>query len=386
MPENPLRQLHAAGQSIWLDFIDRGFLATPELARLIGDDALAGMTSNPTIFEKALAQGSAYDEQLRAAPEGLTAEQLFELIATEDVRAACDMFRPVYDATKGHDGYVSLEVSPALAGDAEATILEARRLWRTVERPNVMIKVPGTPEGAHAARRLLADGVNVNITLLFAIEAYATIIDAYLDALEERASRGLDVAGIASVASFFVSRVDTEIDARLDALAANELAASAPGRRAAALRALRGRAAIANARLAYALFRERFSGPRWDALRARGARVQRPLWASTSTKNPAYRDVVYVEALIGPETVNTMPPPTLDAFRDHGVVQRTVDEDVAGAEQLVRELGEAGIRMSDVTDKLLVEGLASFRKSYEGLLVGLGRKVRSLGRAMAAAE
>jgi len=378
---NSLRQLHAAGQSIWLDFIDRGLLAGAELARMIRDDALAGMTSNPTIFEKALAEGADYDEQLLAAPEGLDAGALFELVSTDDVRTACDIFRPVYDESKGHDGFVSIEVSPALAHDVEATILEARRLWRTVDRPNVMVKVPGTSAGAHAVRRLLAEGININITLLFSIDAYATIIDAYFDALEERAGRGESPAGIASVASFFVSRVDTEVDKRLEALAAD-----ATGEQRERLLALRGRAAIANAKRAYRLFEERFSGSRWQALERRGARVQRPLWASTSTKNPEYRDVRYVEALIGPETVNTLPPQTLEAFRDHGIVRRTIDDEVTESDRTIAALEAAGIPMRAVTDKLLVDGLASFQKSFDSLLAGLGGKVRALGRDLAPAH
>ena len=381
MSNNPLRQLHAAGQSIWLDFIDRTFLSEPALERMIREDALSGMTSNPTIFEKALAQGSAYDEQLRSAPEGLNVAAMFELVATDDVRTACDAFRAVYDESAGHDGFVSIEVSPALAHDADGTIAEAHRLWRTVDRPNVMVKVPGTPEGARAVRRLVADGINVNITLLFAIEAYRAIIDTYLDALEERASKGQALGGIASVASFFVSRVDTEVDGRLQIKAA-----AADGAEGDRLLALRGKAAIANAKLAYALFQEKFSGPRWDALRGKGARVQRPLWASTSTKNPAYRDVIYVEELIGPETVNTMPPQTVEAFRDHGIVRRTVDADVDGARRVIRDLEAAGIPMRDVTDKLLADGLASFQKSFDSLLGGLRGKVRALGRELAAAE
>ena len=381
MAMNPLRQLHAAGQSIWLDFIDRSFLAEPALARMIRDDALSGMTSNPTIFEKALAQGKEYDEQLRTAPEGLDAAALFELMATSDVRAACDLFRGVYDASKGHDGYVSIEVSPLHAHDIDGTVAEAKRLWQTVDRPNVMIKVPGTVDGAQAVRRLLAEGINVNITLLFSIDAYRTIIDAYFDALEQRAAKGQDIRTIASVASFFVSRVDTEVDGRLE-----QRAAAAEGAERDRLLALRGKAAIANAKLAYALFQERFSGSRWDALVAKGARVQRPLWASTSTKNPAYRDVIYVEELIGPETVNTLPPQTLEAFRDHGIVRRTVDAGVDEARGVIRDLESAGISMREVTDKLLVDGLASFQKSFDSLLGGLRGKVRALGRAMAAAE
>jgi len=381
MSDNRLRQLHDAGQSIWLDFIDRTFLRNGDLVRRIRDDALTGMTSNPTIFEKALAEGSAYDDQLRAAPDGLTAMELFELVETSDVRDACDLFAPVYQATKGGDGYVSIEVSPAAANNSGATVAEAQRLWAMVDRPNVMIKVPGTSEGAVAVRTLIGAGINVNITLLFAIEAHAQVIEAYLAGLEDRVKAGKPVSGIASVASFFVSRVDTEVDKRLDAIASKLSGAD----RDRAL-ALRGRAAIANAQLAYKLFRERFSGSRWKKLADAGAGLQRPLWASTSTKNPAYRDVMYVEQLIGPDTVNTMPPATIDAFRDHGVVKRTVDADYAGAERTLTELKQAGIDLTDVTNKLLHDGLASFQKSFDSLTAGLTKKSATLGHAMANAR
>ena len=371
-----LQQLHDAGQSIWLDFIDRSLLRSGELARRIDRDALTGMTSNPTIFEKALAEGPAYDAQLAGASPDLSAWELFELIETDDVRAACDSFRPVHEKTKGVDGYVSIEVSPGAAHDVEDTIIEARRLWGVVGRPNVMIKVPGTPEGAGATRRLLAEGINVNITLLFSIDAYAAIIESYLSALEERASRGLPLSSIASVASFFVSRVDTEAEKRLDAVAAANPA------RAEEAQAFRGRVAVANAKLAYALFRERFSGARWDALAARGARVQRPLWASTSTKNPAYRDVMYVEDLIGPDTVNTMPPATIAAFTDHGVVQRTVDTHIDEERALLAKLEAFGVSLTSITDTLLRDGLASFEKSFDTLIAGLESKRRTLGAAV----
>ena len=371
-----LQQLHDAGQSIWLDFIDRSLLRSGELARRIDRDALTGMTSNPTIFEKALAEGPAYDAQLAGASPDLSAWELFELIETDDVRAACDSFRPVHEKTKGVDGYVSIEVSPGAAHDVEDTIIEARRLWGVVGRPNVMIKVPGTPEGAGATRRLLAEGINVNITLLFSIDAYAAIIESYLSALEERASRGLPLSSIASVASFFVSRVDTEAEKRLDAVAAANPA------RAGEAQAFRGRVAVANAKLAYALFRERFSGARWDALAARGARVQRPLWASTSTKNPAYRDVMYVEDLIGPDTVNTMPPATIAAFTDHGVVQRTVDTHIDEERALLAKLEAFGVSLTSITDTLLRDGLASFEKSFDTLIAGLEAKRRTLGAAV----
>jgi transaldolase len=376
---HPLDELHAAGQSVWLDYIDRAMLRNGDLERRIRDDALMGMTSNPTIFEKALAEGHAYDEQIEQAASGRTAWELFELLETDDVRAACDIFAGVYQRTRAVDGYVSIEVSPGVARDASATIAEARRLWATVDRPNVIVKVPGTNEGLPAIRALIAEGINVNVTLLFAVEAYNRVVEAYLAGLEDRARAGGDLSTVASVASFFVSRVDTEVDRRLDALAA-----AAPGDEKAAILMLRGRAAVANARLAYARFQERFAGERWEALAAQGARVQRPLWASTGTKNPAYRDVLYVEELIGPHTVNTMPPATIEAFRDHGITRRTVDQHLDAARTLFSELAARGIAMENVTDKLLGEGLASFQKSFDTLIAGLEAKTRRLGRELVA--
>jgi transaldolase len=368
MPSTPLHALHKAGQSIWLDYIDRTLVLSGELKRRIGDDALTGMTSNPTIFEKALAQGTAYDAQLAQLSIDRTPWAIFEAVETDDVRAACDVFRPVYDAANGADGFVSIEVSPGAAHDTNGTVQEARRLWQTVDRPNVMIKVPGTDAGAGALRQLIADGINVNVTLLFACSAYDKIIEAYLSGLEDRARAGHPIDRVSSVASFFVSRVDSEIDKRLDAIGTPEALA------------LRGEAAVANAKLAYALFRERFSGPRWEALTSRGARVQRPLWASTGTKNPNYSDVKYVEALVGPDTVNTLPPATLDAFRDHGKVARTVDTEVAGARAALAKIDALGISLDSVTDKLLVEGLDSFQKSFDGLLAGIEKKMSASGR------
>ncbi len=372
MPENRLQRLHDAGQSIWLDFIDRTILSNGDLARRIREDALTGMTSNPTIFEKALAEGTAYDDQLRGAPESASALELFELVETSDVRDACDLFMPVYEATNGGDGYVSIEVSPGAANSARETIAEAQRLWATVGRPNVMIKVPGTAEGALAVRTLIGSGINVNITLLFAIEAHRRVIDAYQAGLEDRLAERKPIERLASVASFFVSRVDSEIDKRLNAMAAEG------GANAAQARALRGKAAIANAQLAYKLFQEEFSTDRWNRLKAAGGRLQRPLWASTSTKNPDYRDVLYVEELIGPDTVDTMPPATIEAFRDHGEVQRKVDADYAAADKVMQDLSAIGISMTDVTDKLLKEGLASFQKSFDSLCAGLEQKKTSL--------
>jgi transaldolase len=374
MASNRLQELHDVGQSIWLDSIDRRILHDGELDRRVRDDALTGMTSNPTIFQKALASSNAYDEQIVAAEdEGLTSWQLFELLETTDVRDACDAFAGVYSSTRGADGYVSIEISPGVSHNADGAIEEAQRLWKTVDRPNVMVKVPGTAEGAVAVRRLIAEGINVNITLLFAIEAHERVIEAYLAGLEDRIKAHQPIDGLASVASFFVSRVDTEIDKRLDALIARAL-----GSEKERLQTLKGRAAIANAKLAYRLFRQKFSGPRWEALAKQGARVQRPLWASTSTKNPAYRDVMYVEELIGPDTVDTMPPATIEAFEDHGVVARTVDKKVAVSEALLKEIEALGISMREVTAKLLVDGIDSFQKSFDELIAGLDAKIGSL--------
>lgn len=374
MAKNRLQEIHDAGQSIWLDSIDRRMLHDGELDRRIRDDALTGMTSNPTIFQKALASSNAYDDQIvDAEDQGLTSWQLFELLETTDVRDACDHFAAVYSSTRGADGYVSIEVSPGVSHSADATVEEARRLWKTVDRPNVMVKVPGTPEGALAVRRLIAEGINVNITLLFAIQAHDRVIEAYLAGLEDRIKARKPIDGLASVASFFVSRVDTEIDKRLDAL----ISKAAPAEKE-RLKLLKGRAAIANAKLAYRLFTQRFAGPRWEALAKQGARVQRPLWASTSTKNPEYRDVMYVEDLIGPDTVDTMPPATIESFRDHGVVDRTVDKKVAASEGLLKEIEAVGISVNEVTEKLLVDGIASFQKSFDELIAGLEAKIGSL--------
>ena len=376
MAENPLQRLNAAGQSIWLDFIDRTILRNGDLQRRIREDALTGMTSNPSIFEKALAEGTTYDDQIQATDSDMTAMELFELIATTDVRSACDAFAGVHEQTHGADGFVSIEVSPGAANDALATISEAARLWATVDRRNVMVKVPGTAEGAKAVRRLTADGINVNITLLFSIDAYKSVIDAYMAVLEDRIAAGKQIDTIHSVASFFVSRVDSEVDKRLEAAAK-----TSPD--SAVLKALQGKAAIANAKLAYRLFQSEIASPRWKALASQGATVQRPLWASTSTKNPAYRDVMYVEELIGPDTVNTMPPQTIEAFRDHGIVKRTVDARVDESERDIQALESNGISMRSVTDKLLVDGLASFQKSFDTLVAGLQQKTKALGKELA---
>lgn len=373
-----LSKLHDEAQSIWLDNIDRTMLQNGDLERRIAEDYLTGMTSNPTIFEKALAEGNAYDDQLASAPSSLSPEQLFELVETTDVQSACDLFAGVYSAQRGGDGYVSIEVSPGVAHECDATVEEAHRLWDTVDRPNVMVKVPGTEQGALAVRKLTAAGINVNITLLFSIDAHERVIDAYMSGLEDRIAQGNPIEHIFSVASFFVSRVDTEVDRRLDEM----VKTANPGDRD-RLKMLKGRTAIANAKMAYRLFRRKFSedNPRWKTLAERGARVQKPLWASTGVKNPAYRDVMYVEDLIGPDTVNTMPPALIEAFKDHGDVQRTVDKRLGAAEGLLREVEAVGISLKEVTDKLLVDGLASFQKSFDSLIAGIERKMSALAAA-----
>ncbi len=376
MTTNRLQQLHDAGVSIWLDFIDRDLLSSGRLRRMIEEDFVTGETTNPTIFEKALAEGHEYDDQLTAAPRELTPAELFELVETEDVRAACDIFAGVYGRAGGGDGYVSIEVSPAAANDAGATVREARRLWHAVDRPNLMVKVPGTAEGATAVRQLISEGINVNITLLFAINAHARVIDAYIAGVEDRLRAGNTIDGLASVASFFVSRVDSEVDKRLE-----QIAAGKPESEREHVLRLRGKAAIANAKLAYRLFEAKFSGERWERLAAKGARLQRPLWASTSTKNPAYRDTIYVEELIGANTVNTLPPATLEAFRDHGVVKQCLTEGLDQAQLCLAELEAVGVSMEAVTDKLLVDGLASFQKSFDQLTAGLAKKMSLLVHA-----
>ncbi len=371
---NRLHALHALGQSLWLDYIDRTMLNDGALERRIREDALTGLTSNPSIFEKAMADGSSYDAQLATVATGMSDRDVFELVATTDVRNACDKFRGVYDATNGADGFASLEVSPDLALDADRTVQEAHKLWAVVDRPNLMIKVPGTVEGAVAIRRLIADGLNVNVTLLFSLEAHARVIEAFIKGLEDRVAAGKSIAKISSVASFFVSRVDTAIDKQLDAMAAVE---KDEARRSAML-ALRGKAAIANAKMAYRLFTEQFSGPRWEALASKGALKQRPLWASTSTKNPHYRDVLYVEQLAGPDTVNTLPPATIEAFRDHGEAHVEIDVGVDEAERVLAQLEAHGVTLSKVTDQLLKDGISSFEQSFVTLQAGIAKKRAAL--------
>ena len=366
---NPLKGLLAYGQSPWMDYIRRDLLTGGGLKKFIAEDGLRGQTSNPTIFEKAINGSTLYNDILNS-PEAksLNAKQLYEKIAMRDVQDACDIFRPVYDETKHRDGYVSLEVSPYLANDTNGTIEEARRLWKAVNRPNVMIKVPATPEGVPAIRQLLEEGLNINITLLFAQSAYEKVAEAFVAALEARAAKGQPINQIASVASFFVSRIDTLIDSKIDALLK-----TAGGDTKVLLESLHGTIAIANAKLTYKKYLELFGGPRWKALAAKGAQTQRLLWASTSTKNPKYRDVLYVEELIGADTVDTIPPATFDAFRDHGKLRPSLTEDVAGAARHMENLAKAGISMKEVTEQLVNDGVRLFAEAFKTLLEATGK-------------
>jgi transaldolase/glucose-6-phosphate isomerase len=381
MNKNPLLGLRDRGQSVWLDFLSRDFLRKGGLERLVEQDGLAGVTSNPAIFEKAIAQSQAYDAQIeRTLASGWpSVTSIFEELAIADIRDAADTLRRTYDATDGADGFVSLEVSPYLADDTAGTIEEARRLWREVGRENLMIKVPGTPAGLPAIRQLIGEGLNINITLLFSQGVYAEVAEAYLAGLEHLASEGQPIGRIASVASFFVSRIDTVADKLLT----ERMAAAATADERAALAELRGKTAIANAKLAYRLYQRLFAGPRWAKLKERGARPQRLLWASTSTKNPDYRDVLYAEELIGADTVDTMPESTLDGFRDHGRVRDSLTEDVAAAEQMLAALERAGISLKKITDDLVVDGVRLFSDAFDKLLGAVAAKrARMLGPAL----
>jgi transaldolase / glucose-6-phosphate isomerase len=367
---NPLKGLLAYGQSPWMDYIRRDLLTGGGLKKMIDQDGLRGMTSNPTIFEKAIVESDFYSDILEAPDaKKLGAGGVYEKIAIRDVQDATDIFKPVYDQTKRRDGYVSLEVSPLLANDTDATIDEARRLWKTVNRENLMVKVPATKEGVPAIRQLLEDGLNINITLLFAQSAYEQVAEAYLSALEARAKKGQDVSHIASVASFFVSRIDTLIDGRIEGMLKTE---TDPNKRA-LLTSIEGKIAIANARLTYRKYQELFGGARWKALAAKGAQTQRLLWASTSTKNPKYRDVLYVEELIGADTVDTIPPATFDAFRNHGKLRASLTENVDEAAKTMANLEKAGISMKEVTDKLVVDGVKLFADAFHQLLDATGK-------------
>jgi len=372
--KNPLLQLKQLGQSVWLDYIRRNLITSGELKRLIENDGLCGITSNPSIFEKAIAGSTDYAdilEKLRA--QNLSAGEIFERIAIRDIQDSADMLRPVYEATNRRDGYVSLEVSPTLARNTQGTIEEARRLWKSVDRENIMIKVPGTDEGVPAVRQLTSEGVNVNITLLFAQEAYVKVAEAFMDGLEERVRRGEDVSKVASVASFFVSRIDTLVDSTIQ----NMLKTEIDPQKKQLLTSLQGKVAIANAKQAYEKYQKMIASPRWKALAAKGAQPQRLLWASTSTKNPAYRDVLYIEELIGPDTVNTIPPATMDAFREHGHVARTLDAGLDAAHKTMTDLEKVGISMKQVTSKILEDGIKLFDEAFAKLLSAVEEKKTS---------
>jgi transaldolase len=373
MPKNPLFELRQHGQSVWYDSIGRSLIRSGGLQTLIDQYAVVGVTSNPTILDKAISGSSDYDEDIRSlAGLGQSAPQIFEKLATDDIRMACDVLRPAYEQTGGFDGRVSIEVSPHLAFKTEETIEEARRLWRTVDRPNLLIKIPATREGFPAVQQMIYEGVSINITLLFAVSFYEAVMEAYMAGLERRMAEGKALDQIHSVASFFVSRVDTMVDRELEAKigAANDPAEQAR------LRGLLGKAAVANVKVAYQAFKRVFSGPRWEALAAKGANLQRPLWASTSTKNPAYSDTVYIAELVGPHTVSTIPENALLAFADHGVVRgNTVEEDLEGAQRILQQLVEVGIAVQDIVEQRLVaEGAQLFVNSFDGLLDGLRRK------------
>ena len=370
---NPLKDLLKFGQSVWLDYIRRDLMTTGELKRLIEEDGLRGMTSNPAIFEKAISDSNLYDDILHSlAGKNLTPIAKFEALAIRDIQDAADGLRAVFDASKGQDGFVSLEVSPYLARDTQGTIEEGRRLHKAVGRPNVMIKVPGTTEGLPAFQQLTAEGININVTLLFSQQVYEQIAEAYVAGLEQLAANGGDVSKMASVASFFISRIDSAIDKVVEA----KLKTSKDPAERAALNSVQGKVAIANGKLAYQSYLRIFGTDRWKKLAAKGAHTQRVLWASTSTKNPAYSDVMYIEELIGPDTVNTVPPATLDAYRDHGHPRTTLTQNIADAKQVMDTLPKAGISMKEVTDKLTDDGVRLFSEAFDKLLKAIEKNAK----------
>jgi len=374
MSTNPLTQLSSLGQSVWLDLIRRNML-TPggEMQKLIQNDGVRGVTSNPAIFEKAINGSSDYDNEIRAlGKQGKNTTEIYESLAIDDVGRAADFFRPLYDSTKGADGFVSIEVSPKLAHDTEGSVQEARRLWKALHRPNIMIKIPGTKAGLPAIKTLLTEGINVNITLLFAVERYEEVLEAYIQALEERAKKGLPVDRIASVASFFLSRIDTLLDPQIQKVA------DAGGPKADVARALPGTIAVANAKAAYKKYEIVTATKRWRKLADLGARPQRLLWASTSTKNPKYADTMYVEPLIGADTVNTMPMETVDAYRDHGKPAARITEDLIGAQRKLAQLKEIGIDLAVATQQLEDEGVKKFIDPFEKLLASLETKRKAV--------
>jgi transaldolase/glucose-6-phosphate isomerase len=371
---NPLKELLNYGQSMWLDYIRRDLFTTGKLKQMIADDGLRGMTSNPAIFEKAIGESSLYDDMLKslASRADLDTTARFEQIAIRDIQDAADTLRPVYDSSQFRDGYVSLEVSPYLARKTAETIAEARRLWKAVNRENVMIKIPGTAEGLPAIRTAIGEGININVTLLFAQEVYVKVAEAYIAGLEDLAGRGGNLKKEAGVASFFISRIDSLVDGLIDA----KLKTTTDSEQQALLKSLLGKVAIANGKLTYQRYQKIFSGPRWEALAAQGAQSQRVLWASTSTKNPAYRDVLYAEELIGPDTVDTMPPATIDAFRDHGRVRNSLTEDVPAAQKTMDDLAKVGVSIKEVTDKLTDDGVKLFADAFDKLLAAVAKNTQ----------
>jgi transaldolase len=375
---NPLVQLQQQGQSVWYDNIDRSQIASGQFKRMLDEDGVLGVTANPTIFEKSISHGQAYDEQIsQLISEGKSTNEIYEAVIIQDIRTVADLLRPIYEHSDGKDGYVSLEVSPELANDTKGTIAEAARFWKMVERPNLMIKIPATPAGIPAIYETLRNGMNVNVTLIFSLDSYHAVTDAYLRALEERNGEGQDISRLASVASFFVSRVDTLVDKLLD----DKIKA---GGDAEHLKTLEGKAAIDNARLVYQEFKRIFGTPRFETLKHAGAHVQRPLWASTSTKNPAYRDVLYAEELVGPDTVDTMPLETIENFRDHGRVRYSIGDNVPAAHTLFEELEKVGIYYDQVTQQLLDEGVKKFADSFHQLFAGLDSKKNAIKEEKAA--
>jgi len=372
---NPLKDLLKFGQSVWLDYIRRDLLTGGELKNLITEDGLRGMTSNPTIFEKAITGGTLYDELLNSlrSRTDLDAKGRYEILAIRDIQDAADLMKPVYESSKRRDGYVSLEVSPYLARDTKGTLEEARRLWKAVGRENIMIKIPGTAEGIPAFQQAISEGINVNVTLLFAQDVYVKVAEAYIAGLEQFAKNGGDVSKIASVASFFISRIDSAVDAIIDA----RLKASKDAREQEQLKSLQGKIAIANGKETYKKYQAIFSSDRWKALAAKGGQTQRVLWASTSTKNPAYRDVLYVEELIGPDTVDTIPPATLDAFRDHGKPRNSLTENVDTAHRTMETAAKLGISMKQVTDQLTDDGVRLFSEAFDKLLAAVEKSTKS---------
>jgi len=377
---NPLLQLKEYGQSVWYDNIDRAQLVSGQFKKMLEEDGIQGVTANPTIFQKSISSGHAYDEQIQQLiSQGKSTNEIYEALVIKDIQTVADLLRPIYDSTDGKDGYVSLEVSPDLANDTEGTIAEAARFWQIVNRPNLMIKIPATPAGIPAIRKTLSDGINVNVTLIFAIESYRAVTEAYIQALEERKAAGKEIKHIASVASFFVSRVDVLVDPLLD----KKIQATSDSAEQQKLKALQGKAAIANARLVYQDFKQIFTTPRFEALKQAGARVQRPLWASTSTKNPTYRDVLYAEELIGPDTVDTMPLETVEKFADHGRVRYSIEDDLAGARSTLDTLEQVGIHYAQVTQQLLDEGVQKFADSFHQLFAGIDSKKNAIKEGQA---